>query len=115
MSPNPQPGDKVPDDLRQELIDAIEAGNCLFPSRLLALAVEYTRQFLHVDHPTEEAIWEYIVDLLRLPNRWCYTNLDDYPNRWGYAIERADRRRLYVKLMYDNHSRIRVLSFHEGY
>ena len=116
MAHAPQPGDVVPDDVLQELTDEIEVGNRLFPTRLLQVARDYANQYLqHLGEPTPATLWGYIVDRLQLTGHWLYANLEDYPDRFGYAITNADGRRLYIKLMYDNRSRVRVSSFHEGY
>ena len=115
MSPTPQPGDIVPNEVLHDLIDDIRRRHRLFPIRLQAIALQYARQYLRLGQPSESALWDYIVDRLQLAGNWYYADLEDYPNRFGYAITNADGVRLYIKLMYDNQSRVRVLSFHEGY
>jgi hypothetical protein len=116
MSHAHQPGDIISDDVLQELTDEIERGNRLFPTRVLLAAQNYANQHLqHLGDFTPATLWEYIIDRLQLTGHWLYANLEDYPDRFGYAITNADGRRLYIKLTYDNRSRVRVLSFHEGY
>ena len=116
MASATQPGDEVPNDVLQELTDDIKLARRLFPTRLLCVAQDYANQHLqHLGEPTASTLWEYIIDRLQLTGRWYYANLEDYPDRFGYAITNADGKTLYIKLTYDNRSRVRVLSFHEGY
>ena len=111
-----QAGDMLPHEVLQELAEEIERGNRLFPPRLLRCTQDYANQHLqHLGEPTPSTLWEYIVDRLQLTGRWYYADLQDYPNRFGHEIIEANGSRLYIKLNYDNQSRVRVLSFHEGY
>jgi hypothetical protein len=113
MSSGPQPGDEVPDSVREELIEAIEAGRRLFPGRILRQAEDYARQHLNMENPTEAALWDYIVDRLRVAGRWRYAQLDNFPDRFGYAMRNADGRGLYLKLRFDDDSHVVVMSFHD--
>jgi hypothetical protein len=115
MASGINPGDIVPAEVLQELADEIEGGNRLFPPRLLGIAFDYARRYLRMDQPSESDLWDYIVDRLQLVGNWYYADLEVFPDRFGYAIINADGIRLYIKLMYDNQFRVRVLSFHEGY
>jgi hypothetical protein len=113
MSANPQPGDEVSAELRQELIEAIEAERRLFPRRLLVQALDYARRHLSMENPTLAALWDYVLERLRVAGPWRYAQLDDFPNRFGYALRNADGRGLYLKLRFDDDSRVVVMSFHD--
>jgi len=113
MHPSPEPGDEVPEGVLQELIVAIEAGNRLFPRRLLLLAFDYAREHLDMDNPTAAGLWDFIVDRLGQSRPWRYAQLDDFPDRLGYALRKADARGLYLKLRFDDDSRVVVMSFHD--
>jgi hypothetical protein len=113
MSSGPLPGDEVPDSVLEELIDAIEEGNRLFPRRLLVQALDYARQHLSMEHPTEAALWDYVVERLRHGRRWRYANLDDFPHQFGYALRDADGRGLYLKLRFNDDSWAVLMSFHD--
>jgi hypothetical protein len=112
MSSTPTPGDEVPEDVRQELIDAIESDRRLFPRRILLGALDYARLHLDIEHPTSAALWDYILECLRVASGWRYAQLDDYPVQLGYAMKNADVRGLYLKLRFDDESRVIVMSFH---
>jgi hypothetical protein len=113
MSSAAQAGDLVPPDVRQELVDAIEAGKRLWPRRVLQGALDYARQYLNMEHPTPAALWDYILERLQAPVPWRYAKLDDYPAQLGYALQNADGRGLYIKLRFDDESRVVVMSFHD--
>jgi len=108
-----QPGDEVPDGVLQELIDAIEAEKRLFPKPLLVQALDYARQHLSMENPTPAALWDYIVDRLREGGPWRYAQLDDYPLQFGYALRKADGRKLYLKLRFNDDSWVELMSFHD--
>ena len=65
MSITPQPGDDVPDDIRQELIDAIDSRNRAVSEDVRDRAFIYARQHLGMEHPTLVTLWEYIMDRLQ--------------------------------------------------
>lgn len=113
MSTGPQPGDEVPEGLLQELIDDIEAEKRLFPGQPLKVALDYARRYLNMENPTPAALWDYYLDRLRVARPWRYAELEDYPDRLGYALKNADGRGLYLKLRYDDVSRVVVMSFHD--
>jgi hypothetical protein len=113
MSSAPQAGDAVPEGVLQELIQAIEAEKRLFPKRLLEIALAYARQHLDMENPTLASLWDYILGRLREAGPWRYAVLDDFPDRFGYALRNADGRGLYVKLRFDDDSRAVVMSFHD--
>jgi hypothetical protein len=89
MSPPPQPGDEVPEDVLEELEEAIEAEKRLFPRRILQQALDYARNHLNMENPTEAALWDYILERLRSARPWRYAKLDDFPNQLGYALNRS--------------------------
>jgi hypothetical protein len=61
MSSAQTAGDEVPEEVRQELIDAIEADKRLFPRRVLLGAIDYARMHLGIQHPTPAVLWDYIL------------------------------------------------------
>ena len=91
------PGDPVPSEFLQELADEIERGNRLFPPRVLGIAFDYARRYLHMTQPSESDLWDYIVNRLQLVGDWNYADLEVFPDRFGYAIVNADGRRLYIE------------------
>ncbi len=113
MSSDPQPGDEVRESILHELIEGIDTGRRLFPRRILLTALDYTRRHLGVENPTDAAIWDYISERLRNARPWRYAELDDFPDRFGYALRNADARGLYLKLRFDDDSRVVVMSFHD--
>ena len=113
MSSGPQAGDEVPEGLLQELIEAIEAGNRLFPRRLLVQAFDYARLHLNMEHPTEAALWEYVLERLGQARPWRYAQLDDFPHQFGYALRNADGRGLYLKLRFNDDSWVVLMSIHD--
>ncbi len=113
MSSTPQPGDEVPESVLQELIEGIEADKRLFPKRLLVQALDYARQHLNMENPTPAALWDFILERLRVARPWRYAKLDDFPDRFGYALQNADGRGLYVKLLFNDYSWVVLMSFHD--
>lgn len=113
ITPGPQPGDEVSDSVLQEVIEAIEAEKRLFPRRILLQALDYARRHLSMENPTPAALWDYILGRLREAGPWQYAQLDDFPDRLGYALRNADGCGLYIKLRFDDNSRVVVMSFHD--
>lgn len=113
MSSGPQHRDEVPEDVLQELIDTIEAEKRLFPRRILLFALDYARRYLNVDNPTPAALWDYILDRLRVARPWLYFELEDFPHQFAYELRNADGRGLYIKLRFNDDSWVVVMSFHE--
>ena len=115
MAHAPQPGDVVPDDVLQELTDDIETGRCVIPRPVFVTAVAYARRYLNMANPSDFELWDYIVDRLQITGRWQYAQLDEYYPypALGYALHRADGRRLYIKLRYNDQSRVELMSFHD--
>jgi hypothetical protein len=113
MAAAPEPGDVVPEEVRQELRDAIENDRHLFPRRILQGALDYARAHLGMDNPTIASLWDYIYERLGAPVEWRYAQLDDYPFQLGYALRNADGRGLYLKVLCDDESRVVVMSFHD--
>jgi hypothetical protein len=112
MSSAPKHGDAVPPDLRAELIDLIEAEKVVIRGPVLAQAREYARVHLGMAIPTVFLLWNYVAGRLRAGASLCYANLDDYPDRWGYAMRDADGAGLYIKLRFDDRGHVVLMSFH---
>jgi hypothetical protein len=113
MSSGPQPGDEVPESVLLELIEAIDADKRLFSKRLLVQALDYARQHLHMENPTVATLWDYVLERLRQARPWRYAQLDDFPDRFGYALRNADGRGLYLKLRFNDDSWVVFMSFHD--
>ena len=112
MSAVPQPGDDVPADVRQELIDAIDAGKRFISRAVLAVGLEYAQRHMGMTHATPATLWTYVLDKLRTGFPLRYVQLDDYPLQFGYAMRNADGNRLYIKLRFDDDTNAVLMSFH---
>ena len=103
---------EVPDDVRHELIDAIERGKRLIRGVVLAGGLEYAKRHLGIEHPTAASLWEYVLDRRRSGYPLRYVRLDDHPDRFDYAMRKADGVGLYTKLMFDDETNTVLMSFH---
>jgi hypothetical protein len=112
MASAPQHGDPVPAGLRQELLDLIGEGKTDVSRVVLAQALAYGTAHLGMAASDADEIWDYVAGRLSAGSPLCYANLDDYPDRWGYAMRKADGANLYIKLSFNDRGRVVLLSFH---
>ena len=112
MTTFPDPGDDVPGDVRQELIDAIDAGKRFTTRAVLDVAFDYAQRRMGVPYPTPAWLWTYVRDKLASGFSLTYAQLDDYPFQLGYAMRKADGNRLYIKLRFDDDINAVLMSFH---
>ena len=112
MSAIPQPGENVPAKVRQELIDAIDAGKRFISRTVLVVALEYAQRHMGIAHPTPAWVWDYVRDKSATGFTLKYARLDDFPHQLGYAMRKVDGTRLYIKLRFDDDTNTIMMSFH---
>jgi hypothetical protein len=76
-------------------------------------ALDYARQHLNMENPTEAALWDYIVERLQEAGPWRYAQLDDFPLQFGYALRNADGRGLYLKLRFNDDAWVVLMSLRD--
>jgi hypothetical protein len=95
--------------VRQDMIKALEDGKWEFTKRALREGLDAFRR--HEDNPTDEAMIDYILDLLQTGFPLSQVDLHDDPGGEGHVMKDTDGQGLYVKLKFD-WPYVIVMSFH---